>query len=42
LANRINSLKKAEKFEWTEDHGEEFPGVEGGVFGRADTSLSRF
>ena len=35
LTNRMNSLKKAEKFLWTEDNGEGFLGVEGGVFSRA-------
>ena len=39
LTNRMNSLKKVCM---DGRYGEGFPGVEGGVFSRADTSLSRF
>ena len=39
LTNRMNSLKKVCM---DGRYGEGFPGVEGGVFSRADTGLSRF
>ena len=42
LTNRIKSLKKAEKFVWTEDMEKDFLELKARVFGKADTSFSRF
>ena len=48
VIDNIDNVKKVyndfnpEKFVWTEDMEKDFFGVEGGVFSRADTSLSRF
>ena len=41
LTNRMNSMKKAEKFDWSED-GEGFFGAEGRIFSLKDTGISGF